>query len=208
MLSAPDHTAGSRKARAGLTAVEVLVACALATLLMSTLMGVLGVLAKHQKDFARRYPNPKWADRLQAQIRWDFDNSVRIHRFPDRIRLVGFASRDFQTGEPTSRPTSVTYWVTGDRENRWLARTEIHPDELTNRNVRTDLLCSGVSRIEAHALTMEGVEPESMIKLTPDGSPLPKAIRVVLFNQQNEPSFMRDVILRPQNPNELGTDRK
>ncbi len=74
-------------------------------------------------------------------------------------------------------------------------------DELTNRNARTQLLCSDVARIELERLEMEDEqerdESEEIRELSADGGSLPDALRVMLFADDGKNLlFWRDVILR------------
>lgn len=196
-VETPTSERRTNRRRRGMTAVELLVAGGLATLMMSVLFGVIAGISRQQKSLRRMHPTRPHEQALKEQLHWDLANSDSIKTGPNHFTLVGYAGRDFTTGEPTWRPTVVTYHVVSDRFRSWLARTERQVDQLTTGNSRTELVCSNVTRISTERLPMEGEredgtggepgrqrtdgrEDGTVEPATVDGNAIPSAIRIAL----------------------------
>ena len=78
-----------RTYRGGLTAIELLAATSLATLMMAALLGVLGGITKHQKEIRQAHPTEAWQLALEEQIRWDLANSEWFKAGPQERPVVG-----------------------------------------------------------------------------------------------------------------------
>jgi len=134
-------------ARRGLTAVELLVAAALASMLMVAVLGILGILAAKRKVLVDEAPFAPWQRGLAERLRRDLSNARRFELTPDRLRLVGYGSRDFDTRQPTHRPAEVVYRVSRAAGKTWLMREETHLDLLSNANRQTEIVCYGLTTI-------------------------------------------------------------
>jgi hypothetical protein len=134
--------------RRGMTAIEMLAATLLASLMLASVMGVLGGLVRQQRALQSRAPAPSWHRVLSAQLLWDLQNSRAFVGSPDGVRLTGFAGRDFGTSQPTELPTAVEYFLLDSDHDRFLVRREEHLGARTNDNWRIEVVCRGVQRID------------------------------------------------------------
>lgn len=176
--------------RLGLTVLELLVASTLATLVMATLLGVLGGISRRQQALRRAYPMSQTTETLSDQLYWDITNSNALEISANRIRLVGFAGHHFSNGEPSFRPTEVTYHLVRDRFRSWMARTESHLDERNNKNARTQLVCPDV--VQMSATLLEGEQPKKPDK-SEDAvkeSPAARAVRIVFVHEDHRKSVL------------------
>lgn len=136
----------------GFTAVELLVASALAGLMTVAVLGVLGLLTKHHRELLAKRTVEPWQVQLKEQLRWDFANARHCQNSPTQLRLVGFGGRDFASGAATYRPAEVSYLVKELAQRHWLIRRETHSDDRSLRNFRQEIVCGGVQRIEMQPL--------------------------------------------------------
>ena len=110
----------------GMTAIEVLVATLLASLMLGSVVGFFGALTRQERVLRKRAKMPPpWHLQLADQLQWDLTNSREFVVSPDGVTLVGFASRDFATDEPTGRPAQIAYYLIDAIDGRWLAPASI-----------------------------------------------------------------------------------
>ena len=133
--------------RAGLTIIELLAAAALASMLMVAVLGLLRILVVKQRILVDQTRMPPWQHLLVHQLRLDLSNARRFELAPDRLLLVGYGGKDFDTRRPTHRPAEVLYRLVSVGDRTWLLRQETHVDSLSNANRRTEIACSGLSVI-------------------------------------------------------------
>tara|TARA_R110002072_G_scaffold301976_2_gene483193 strand:+ start:10534 stop:11196 length:663 start_codon:yes stop_codon:yes gene_type:complete len=174
----------ARRARSGMTLIEVLAAAVLVSLLMAGLCGILTGLHRQRVALSTLATPEAWRYRLQQQIEWDFKNARRLHVRSNQLTLVGYGSRDFRSGMPTQRPSEVAYFLVPVNGERWLVRRESHLDELTNRNSQITVLASGISEIRV------GRPEESINDYVPtlpgiDLSPVPAKVRCVMLKEDD-----------------------
>ncbi|MCA9232788.1 MAG: hypothetical protein KDA57_19215, partial [Planctomycetales bacterium] len=104
----------------GLTAVEVVAATLLASLLMVAMLGVLRGLKAQEAALEVRRPIPSWQRTLDGVLEHDLANSRTFSLTPTSLTLNGFAGRD--SGVATWQPAAITYQVLTDGERNWLVR--------------------------------------------------------------------------------------
>jgi hypothetical protein len=127
--------------------VELLVATALASMLLVTVMGILKTLATKRKVLLAQDTVAPWQQSLEEQLRWDLAHTRRFELAADSLRLMGYAARDFGTQVATHRRSEVVYRLVRLGEKTWLLREETQPDMPSNRNRRREVVCCGLSAI-------------------------------------------------------------
>lgn len=176
----PSSSGGhQRRTRPALTIVELLVATALASMLIVAVLGILAILAEKRRVLIDESAFVPWHQRLEGQLRFDLGNARRFELAPDRLRLVGYGGRNFETGRPTHRRTEVVYRLATAADKVWLVRDESQLDSISNANRRTEIVCSGIG-----AIAME-VPGEHERKAERSGA-LPECFRLLLVG--NAPS--------------------
>ena len=131
------------KTRHGMTAIEVLVASTLASLMLGAVAGLLGTLSRQQRELMSREDRPAWQQQLVDQFSTDLQNARRYMVTPDGLWLEGFGGRDSATSRRTGHPTLVHYYLKDVGESRWLLRCEMQT--ATGKTAsHTELVCRGV----------------------------------------------------------------
>lgn len=141
----------------GMTAIEVLAATMLAALMLAAVAGVLGALARQERELRGRNTDPYWHLQLADQLSWDLCNSRQFIAARDGVRLVGYAARDFSTGRPTGRRAIIEYYLVEAKGDRWLVRREEHPNEHTNNSFRVELACRGIDHMKWGEVLIDAV---------------------------------------------------
>jgi len=183
--------------RRAMTAIEVLAATVLASLMLGSVMGVLGGLTRQQRAMRMTTSAPSWHRQLADQLLWDLQNSRDVVASRDGVRLVGFAGRDFASGRPTGRPTAVEYYLLDADNDRFLVRREEQLDARTNDNWRIEVVCRGVKRFDfgANAVDQAADRPHLNRQIAP--APLAERIPVRIYGADNEsPLFDQLFVLR------------
>lgn len=134
--------------RCGMTAIEVLVATMLASLMLASVAGLLGALSRQDRELRAREEVPQWHEQLTEQFLLDLRNSRRFHASRDGVWLEGFMARDFVTARATGQPAMVEYYLVEASGERWLVRREEHTNEHTNISARVEIVCRGVQQIK------------------------------------------------------------
>lgn len=135
--------------RPAITLVEILAATVLSVLLMSAIVGVLQGLHRQRVATLPQETSPAWMARLEKRLEWDFLNARQMHVRPGRLTLVGYGSRNFSSGIVVHLPCEVVYRIDHSDGQYWLIREERQFDLATNRNLRSEVLCSGIGGIYA-----------------------------------------------------------
>lgn len=145
---------------AGFTLVELMVvivligllagAVTLASMLMVAVLGLLGLLAAKRQVLVDESHFASWHHPLVEQLRRDLTGARRFELARDRLRLVGYGGRDFDTHLATHRPAEVVYRLTRAAGRTWLLREEIQLDLMSNANRQTEIVCCGPSTIAMH----------------------------------------------------------
>jgi hypothetical protein len=145
----------ARKQLRGMTAIEVLAATVLASLMLAAVAGLIGGLARQEKILRAQVDSPQWQQQFAEELQWDLQNSRQYLAVKDGLRLEGFAARDYVTGHPTGRRAVIDYFFIGNDDDRWLVRRESHPDEMTNASSRLEIVCSGFQRLQFGTVSMD-----------------------------------------------------
>lgn len=189
--------------RKGLTAIELLVATALASMMIAATMGLLRTMALQQSALKARTTFEPWYRPLAEQLRRDVANarsaelkssargrpsSPRAQEF-DSLVLTGYCSRSPSTFLATLRPAKITYRVETMAEDTWLVRYEEQLDSSSNANVRKELVCSGVTGIAVEGCGSQ----EQRASRT---SVLPESCRIVLLGQSGSPPLIEINVCR------------
>jgi hypothetical protein len=185
------------KLRPAMTAIEVLAATMLASLMMAAVVGMLSGLTRQQKLLMNQDTRLPWHDQLAAQLEWDLKNSQTMTMGTDRVKLEGFGARDFATSTPTGRPSLVEYFIDRRIQAGALLRRETHVDEATNDNSRVELVCLDVDKLIASS---EAPQPGKQAAPTPPIQPttpvpVPEHLSVTLLHT-GRPSFHREITIR------------
>jgi hypothetical protein len=181
-----------------MTAIEVLAATVLASLMLAAVAGLLGGLSRQERILRAKSDSPPWHQQFIEELSWDLQNSRQFSAASNLVRLEGFAARDFATGTPTGRPAVIEYFLIAAANDRWLVRRETHPDELRTGASRTEVVCRGIERMQWGATTVDTVaESAAMIAPTATLATLPDRIAVQLYESgSTSPVFDRTVQLR------------
>jgi hypothetical protein len=181
-----------------MTAIEVLAATVLASLMLGSVMGVLGGLTRQQRALRMQSGAPSWHRQFADQLLWDLQNSRDVVASRNGVRLVGFAGRDFASGRPTGRPTSVEYYLLDAGNDRFLVRREEQLDAQTNDNWRVEIVCRGVRQFNFGATIVDHATAGHPSAIRQDaGTPVPERIAVKIYNVENGPPlFDQQLILR------------
>jgi hypothetical protein len=180
-----------------ITAIEVLVATMLASLMLGSVVGVLGGLARQERILRKRaLTTPAWHVHLADQLQWDLTNSREFVASETGVTLLGFASRDFATHQPISRPAEVTYYLIEAMGDRWLVRREAHRDERMNDSVRMELVCRGVDRFQFGPVLVNQPSSTGQIPTVktanPLATPMTERVAIQLYERSADtPSFDR-----------------
>jgi hypothetical protein len=180
-----------------MTAIEVLVATVLASLMLASVMGVLGGLARQQKSIVNRSELKAWHTRMADQIEWDLQNSQEFVVSADGIRLIGFAGRSFSNSRPTNRPTAIEYYLLRSGTEQYFVRCEEHLDERTNQNWRVDVVGRGIVRMElGQAAISQATNGRPNFPSQPIVQRVPERIELRIFESaSNEPTFTKSFVL-------------
>lgn len=174
--------------RHAMTAIEVLVATMLASLMLASVVGVLGSLARQERSLRGSNCDPYWRRMLSDQFLWDFRNSRQIAVNQRGMTLSGFAGRSFSNGLPTGRPTQLDYYLLEVAGDRWLVRRERHLDEHSTNSSRTEYVCRGVGSLRCGSVLIDQPQSGSIAPDTTGGetrSAIPARIALAIFG--NEP---------------------
>ncbi len=112
-------------------------------------------------------------DAWVALLRADLEQAVVIESMSSgRISMVGYRSLEGEARQPRHRPVQIVYRIEKIGADAWLIREQSWLDDLSNQNVRRDLVCRGV--IDFHlSADRSGVTPGSGPKVTPNIEPSP-----------------------------------
>lgn len=183
--------------RRAMTAIEVLVATMLASLMLGSVVGLLGALSRQQKALRTTDVSPPWHQQFIEQFSWDLTNSRQFAASSEGVRLAGFAGRHFSTGRATGRPTDVEYYMIEAAGDRWLMRRETHRDERSNVSSRTEAVCRGVGRLQfGSAVIDQGVTVRGpKLAVSQELTPLPDRVVVQLYRADGATHFFNQTFL-------------
>jgi prepilin-type N-terminal cleavage/methylation domain-containing protein len=177
-----------RTNRQGMTAIEVLATMVLASLMLASVTGLLGALARQARELRTKSNVPPWRPQLIDALMWDLQNSRRFIAARDGVRLDGFAARDFATGAPNARSALIEYFLIDAADDRWLMRRETHSDEIGSGRSRTEIVCRGIHHMRwGKVVVDEAAKPEigPMIAPTAPWMVMPESIGIQLYDSQS-----------------------
>lgn len=172
----------SRPSRGGFTLTELLAALTLTVLLMGSVLGMLTVVHRAQREVLEQHGIPApWEVQLEEILAWDLENSRSIVVTESGVRLDGFAGRDLSTRAPLHCPARVEYEIVSVKDRRHLIRRETHVELLHLDNSLTELVCADVTQIRMGAPRAPGraLAQAEATKTLPNG-PLPERLSVTL----------------------------
>jgi hypothetical protein len=178
-----------------------LAASALAALLFVALSGVLRSLAIQRRTLLAGKTQEPWRVQLSERLRWDLANARTMRSRFGELRLVGYGSCDFATGEPMFRRSEIVYFVQNVDTRRWLLRKEIHPDDATLNNQRTELVCTGVTDLGVIDLEADddndgfGGDAVPHSAASSPLEPVPNRLRLVLLGEKVGSHVLDEVVL-------------
>jgi len=129
----------------GMTALELLCATVLASLLMATTLGILAVASKPLSQHATP---PRWQRQFLEQLRWDLAHARSLAVEGEIYRLDGYGSLDPDTGAPRHQPCRIAYLLTGSGETRAIVREETMLLPSGGGPPLRTTLCLGANRLE------------------------------------------------------------
>ena len=184
-----------------MTLVELMAASALAAMLFVALSGVLRSLAIQRRTLLAGKTIEPWRVQLAQQLRWDLANARGMKSRFGELRLVGYGSCDFATGEPTFCRSEIVYFVQHIGKGRWLLRKETHPDDMTLNNHRTELVCTGVTDLGVNSLEAdddnENFDDDAVQHSSASAplQPVPNRLRLVLLGEREGSRVLDEVVL-------------
>ena len=191
---------------AGLTAIEMLVATALAVLLISALVPMFSLSPAERAIVELGSDDPAWFAQVIATLRADLENARGVTITDDTLTLLGDRSLARKTMEFVHQPVLVEYVVVHGKKGRWLVRWERRLEDLANRNQVVELLTAGVESFRLALPEEEDpeVEPRAQrrtlpafnAKALPDLAPLPRRLAVELILVGGASPLRRLIVLR------------
>jgi prepilin-type N-terminal cleavage/methylation domain-containing protein len=131
----------------GFTFLELLCALVLSTLLLSSVLGLVGLLSRRTQALRADDTTQFWRHRFESQLRFDLGNARQFRQAPTELRILGFGSRDPLTDKATNRPVETSYTIETIGQEPWLIRRERQLDDITNREPKVAAICPGVKSI-------------------------------------------------------------
>lgn len=177
--------------------VELLAATALATFLMTAVLGVLQSVVRQQNQLLPDSAVQSWEARLTDRLEWDLHNSQTFRVIPDGIELIGFASEDPISQSPLHIPTTVRYEIISDKKQSWLIRKEIPSITTQSQESPARLICCDAARI------IFAGQASGSLDTFNDGTPkglangtIPSRLSVLVYaNNSQKPMFQHDFVL-------------
>ncbi len=137
-----------RLKRGGWTLVELLAAMALASVLLISVIGVVGRLARTRGYLLEHHAPSSWKMRVRELVRRDMIHARQLEIAEGELRLFGFGGHDYYTGRMVHDRGVVVYRVIAIDGRFWLVRQIRRPEERLGDDVRTDLVCRGVEAVD------------------------------------------------------------
>lgn len=138
----------ARPIKIGMTILELLVAMALSTMLVVSVLSVLTALESHRRELAKQTTWEPWRHLLARQLRRDLANARRVHAQPGRLVLTGYLGTDGPLLQSTFRVAEVTYQLAASGGTSYLVRDERPLDRLTNAVGTRQLMAGDVTDLQ------------------------------------------------------------
>lgn len=161
----------------GFTALEVVVATTLASLMMIAVLGVLAGIAKKEQLLADRADvSPSWQRQFLTSLRRDLESSSTFRADETTVVLTGFGGR--RNGVPTWEPVETHYWIVQAGDRSALMR-QVHPLIQPGRPFNPEIVCLGVDKFLLRADGQE--QPPDAETQSPSDLELPRRVLVQLL---------------------------
>lgn len=162
----------------GFTALEVLVATTLASLMMVAVLGVLGGIAKKERLLAERAERMlPWQRQFAHRLSRDLESCSTIQFDGESIVLTGFGGR--RSGMPTWEPVDIHYWIAKVADQNALLR-QVQPRIQPSQPFRAEIFCLGIDKF---VVVPDGVtQPSAVDASSLKRVELPQRLRVQLFS--------------------------
>jgi len=178
-MTACDHS-GVKK-RCGFTLLEMLAALVLASLLMTAVLKLLGIMHAQERSMANSVATDQpWIPRVFRLLERDCRNSRRMIVGTNEFHLTGFAATDRETSAANYRPAEVAYRVLLIHGQLCLQREERKTDSLSNNSIVRELIAVDVAGISLWFADAPDVNWASESSSTAEWIPIPRAIVVQL----------------------------
>lgn len=144
-------TTTSRSARChrrGFTAVELLVATALSSMLIVAILGLMRNLHVQCRELTSSAQSEPWHQLLAGQLRRDLANARFVTTGDNQLVLSGYLSTQGSELHSTLRVAEVTYYIAPAGDVPCLLRSEKPLTTVPNATDSQRLLAVGVDRIE------------------------------------------------------------
>ena len=179
--------------RFGMTAIEVLAATVLASLMMVSVLGVLRGLRAHEQVLDTRLPNPAWHRSLDEVLQYDLENARTFATNGTVLVLNGYSARSPDSQNQTWLPATIRYEVRSDAHRSWLVRREL-PTGIVGAGIgEAQLVCAGIVAISVAAGDNLGGTyggPTGTTANNGEEQPIGELLTVALLGEsQNEPIY-------------------
>jgi hypothetical protein len=134
--------------RQGLTAVELLVATTLATMLMVGILGLLTTLNTQCRALTETTQPQPWGQLLADQLRRDLSNARHMAVANNQIVLTGYLGTHGPDQHSSWRAAEVTYHLAAVGDYHCLLRDERPLDALSNAVTARRLVATGIHGLQ------------------------------------------------------------
>lgn len=198
MLSHFERSTTSRSRR-GFTLIELLAAILLTTLLTTSLMGVIRAMNQQRKLTTGEHALEGWKLQLRQHLLCDLSNARRMGVTDGRLTLLGYASRDTESGVATHRPCEVVYRMETLAGRHWLIREESPLGTQTPTRTNEELAAYGIDRIRVTRLEDDGTEADVVLNQAQRGDlmAIPSRLRCSLLAEDGTP-VIETVFFQPR----------
>ena len=179
-----------------MTALELLCATVLATLLMATTLGILTVASR---PITTRVATPRWQRAFLEQLRWDLAHARELELSSDGLTLFGYATLLTPTGTPSHQPSAVSYFIEGAGSGRRLVREQKPLDASAAPGPNRSTICYGIGRLELGYPNHRTGGNAARLELHPLRSgrvPEQVVVRVFSVEDVTEPWFQTLLLIR------------
>jgi len=188
-----ENSRTKSRTQAAFTLIELVVAIALGTLLLTTLMGVLRRSFAEIRVAASDDPSKLGRVLLAEQLRRDLTNARRMTVGNNRFELEGFIHRDPVTLIATHRPAHVIYEVRQSEGQSLLVRIQsagrrgirIRSNQFVESvyaGVANMLVSSNQASVMATEAETIGLGPDAKSKLSERRATVPSSVKVLLID--------------------------
>jgi hypothetical protein len=151
-----------------MTCLELLAASAISSMLMVSLLTVMGAVSAEQR-------RPQARSLLDAPVQFedllrsDLTQARFLRYSHDRLSLRSYSGLNWQTLSPTHRPVEITYEVVEIAGEPWLVRRQLDLDSLSSDAQRTVPVFAGVSGF--HVRLLEALPADTATQSPTDPPP-------------------------------------